>query len=74
LSKEEVMLVMAKFVVVAEVVVARVNMPVEALVAPIGVLLIVPPLMVRASVTWASVAAPMRSVKLMPSVEVATSA
>ena len=43
--------VMAKFVEVALVVVARVNTPVDAVEAPIAVELIVPPEMVRSSAT-----------------------
>src|SRR3989344_9105676 len=61
-------------VVVALVEVARVNTPVLGVVAPIGVLLIVPPLMVRSSSTCAFVAEPTRLTKLMLRVEVAWSA
>jgi hypothetical protein len=64
--------VMARFVVVAFVLVALVKTPVLGVVAPIGVLLIVPPSMVRLFATCASVAEPMREVKLMPRLEVAS--
>src|SRR3989338_4355913 len=50
-SEPEEMAEMAKFVEVALVVVARVNTPVDAVEAPIAVLLIVPPEMVRSSAT-----------------------
>ena len=50
-----------------------VNTPVEGVAAPMGVLLIVPPLIVRASVTCASEADPTKFAKAMLSVEVAES-
>src|SRR3989344_7787689 len=62
-----------RLVVVALVEVARVNTPVLGVVAPIGVLLIVPPEMVRSSSTCAFDAVPTRLTKLMLRVEVATS-
>ena len=54
-----------RLVVVAFVDVEFVNTPVDGVVAPIGVFSIVPPEMVRLSATWASVAEPARSVKLI---------
>ena len=59
-------------VVVAFVLVLFVKTPVLGVVAPIGELSIVPPEMVRLSATCASVAEPIRLVKLMLSDEVAT--
>jgi hypothetical protein len=64
--------VTARFVVVAFVDVALVNTPDDGVVAPIGVLSIVPPAMVRLLATCASDAVPVRSAKLIPKVEVAT--
>jgi hypothetical protein len=57
---------------VAEVEVEFVKTPVDGVVAPIGVFSIVPPEMVRLFATCASVAEPIRSVKLMPSDDVAS--
>ena len=55
---------------VAFVDVAFVKTPVDGVVAPIGVLSITPPLMVRLSATCASVAVPTKLAKLIPSDEV----
>ena len=55
-----------RLVVVALVLVALVKIPVLGVDAPMGVLLMVPPSMVSAFVTWESVAEPMRSAKAMP--------
>ena len=59
-------------VVVAFVDVLLVKTPVDGVVAPIGELSMVPPEMVRLSATCASVAEPIRLVKLMLRDEVAT--
>jgi hypothetical protein len=69
--------VTARFVVVAFVDVLFVKTPVDGVVAPIEVELIVlfatvPPSMVRLLATCESLAVPMRSAKLIPKVEVAT--
>src|SRR3989338_8720202 len=61
-----------RLVVVALVEVARVNTPVLGVVAPIGVLLIVPPEMVRSSSTCAFDAEPVSDEKAIPRDEVAS--
>ena len=58
-------------VIANDVEVACVKIPVDGVEAPIGELLIEPPDMVRASVTCASDAVPVRLAKLMLSDEVA---
>ncbi len=60
LRSDEVIEEMARLVVVAFVAVALVNTPVDGVSVPIGVLLMVPPLMVSASGICASVARPWR--------------
>ena len=65
---------MAREVEVALVEVELVKTPVEGVEAPMGVFSMVPPEMVSASVTCASVAEPTRSEKLTPREEVATHA
>src|SRR3989344_2955114 len=60
------------FVDVAFVEVELVKTPVDGVAAPIGVFSMVPAEMVRLSATCASVAEPMRDVKLMPRDEVAS--
>jgi hypothetical protein len=67
------MFVAKRFVLVAFVVVAFVKTPVDGEVAPMVVLLIVPPSMVRLLASCASVATPVMSAKLIPRVEVAES-